>query len=369
MPTPTYFEALNANLTRNWAPLTGVVAGSLKLIDLPVPELYDLQRRSWGNAESLCAAAGGRTPVGADARRGCREQPAAGRRGHRHRDRARLRSLGYVVSQPPTRRRRFTPDDDPKNLVALDAALDEAMKVSGRGDHASAAAMLRDVIRRRPDLPLAYDRLAFVLRAGGRLAEAIAVLEQAASKGFADAPALVSLGTMLQEAGRLDRSVSVLEAAVGMNAQDLEARSRLGVDLRQDGPRCRRGEDVPRRSRSGSQSAEALTNLGVLYLGTDRLDRSDCDAQQAIAADPVDWPALATRSPSPTPAPVICRGAVEEWRQARRHAARRSRYSLQPGDRASPVGPSRRSASDSRTIHRRRATALRRRRRSRPPDD
>ena len=37
-----YFEALNASLTRHWAPLTGVVFGGNKFIDLPIPELYDL---------------------------------------------------------------------------------------------------------------------------------------------------------------------------------------------------------------------------------------------------------------------------------------------------------------------------------------
>ena len=37
-----YFEALNASLTRHWAPLTGLVSGGFKLIDLPIPELYDL---------------------------------------------------------------------------------------------------------------------------------------------------------------------------------------------------------------------------------------------------------------------------------------------------------------------------------------
>ena len=38
----TYFEALNANLTRHWAPLTGLVAGGKKFIDLPVREFFDL---------------------------------------------------------------------------------------------------------------------------------------------------------------------------------------------------------------------------------------------------------------------------------------------------------------------------------------
>ena len=38
----SYFEALNAHLTRDWAPLTGVVQDGHKLIRLPTSELYDL---------------------------------------------------------------------------------------------------------------------------------------------------------------------------------------------------------------------------------------------------------------------------------------------------------------------------------------
>jgi arylsulfatase A-like enzyme len=40
--SPIYFESLSANLNRGWAPLHGVLRDRLKLIDLPIPELYDL---------------------------------------------------------------------------------------------------------------------------------------------------------------------------------------------------------------------------------------------------------------------------------------------------------------------------------------
>src|SRR5205823_9380171 len=39
----SYFEAMSAMLNRGWAPLQGVVAGHEKYIDLPKPELYDLE--------------------------------------------------------------------------------------------------------------------------------------------------------------------------------------------------------------------------------------------------------------------------------------------------------------------------------------
>ena len=37
-----YLEALDASLTRDWAPLTGVTSARWKFIDLPEPELYNL---------------------------------------------------------------------------------------------------------------------------------------------------------------------------------------------------------------------------------------------------------------------------------------------------------------------------------------
>ena len=44
-PAPdAYFEALSSSLDRGWAPLYGIVADSLKYVELPMPELYDLAK-------------------------------------------------------------------------------------------------------------------------------------------------------------------------------------------------------------------------------------------------------------------------------------------------------------------------------------
>ena len=311
---PTYFEALNANLTRNWAPLTGVVAGPLKLIDLPLPELYDLRAdpRETQNLYEQRPEDARRLEAMLDAVAGSTTTPVGGAIDTE--TAARLRSLGYVASQPATRRRRFTADDDPKSLVTLENALDDAMKLSGRGDHASAVGLLQDVIRRRPDLPLAYDRLAFVLRASGRPADAITVLEEAASKGFADAPALVTLGLLLQEAGRMDRAVQVLEAAVGLNGQDLEARSRLGAAYAQAGRAADAERTLTAILEIDPDSAEGLTNLGVLYLGTGRGDQAIAALQRAVVADPSLMGARNTLAVAYARSGDLSR-AVDEWRQ------------------------------------------------------
>jgi arylsulfatase A-like enzyme len=41
---PVYFETLHPYLTLNLAPLTGLIDGRYKYIDLPLPELYDLSQ-------------------------------------------------------------------------------------------------------------------------------------------------------------------------------------------------------------------------------------------------------------------------------------------------------------------------------------
>jgi hypothetical protein len=211
----SYFEALNANLTRNWAPLKGVTVNNLKLIDLPLPELYDLaadpgesrnlyasQRDRARPLEALLDAAGAKpalpsatAPLDADAE-------------------ARLRSLGYVVGGTSRPAKRYTADDDPKRLVHLHVALDRAVAEwsAGRsvrsGGHAA----------RGNPRAAGFDRR---LRSTGlhpsgvrASPEAIALVDDAARKGYADSALLRTLASMHRDAGNLARSAAILEPLV-----------------------------------------------------------------------------------------------------------------------------------------------------------
>lgn len=310
---PVYFEALNANLTRNWAPLTGIAANNLKLIDLPVPELYDL-RVDPGETQNVYA----RRPDEARRLEATLDRVTASAvplrsQGVDVETANRLRSLGYVVSPAPSARKRFTAADDPKNLVGLNAALDEAMTTAER-DPERAIATLREAIRKRPDLTLAYDRLAFVQRGSGRAADAIATLEEAAARGIADAPLLVSLGSALQETGDLARSAAVLEAAVQLNPQDVEARNRLGTTY----ARMRRAADAERLFREvlegDPRSSETLANLGVLYLSTARPNEAIAILRTAVEADPAHTGARNTLAVAYAKTGNLT-GAVHQWRE------------------------------------------------------
>ena len=317
----SYFEALNANLTRNWAPLKGVTVNNLKLIDLPLPELYDLaadsgesrnlyasQRDRARPLEALLDAAGAKpalpsatAPIDADAE-------------------ARLRSLGYVVGGTSRPAKRYTADDDPKRLVHLHVALDRAVAEWSVGRSAEAVDTLRTVIRERPDLTVAYDRLAFILRASGRLPEAIALVDDAARKGYADSALLRTLASMHRDAGNLARSAAILEPLVkkpadsGVDPQTLDA-------LAQTYARMGRGADAEalfRRVLNASPSAASTwTNLGALYLTQNR----DAEAIDALSRAVAINPTLAGAHNALGVA-YIRRGdrqrAVAEWQEALR---------------------------------------------------
>jgi arylsulfatase A-like enzyme/Flp pilus assembly protein TadD len=282
----SYFEALNANLTRDWAPLTGIVYGGAKLVDLPVPELYDLAAdpaeatnvyaRQQARARDLerrldsivkLATPSAPSSIDADAE-------------------ARLRSLGYVVASGPRPARTYTAADDPKQLVHLNQALDEAAAMWGRGDRAHAIETLRQVLRERPSMTMAYDRLAFMLRSSGRVAEAVSVLDEAARAGHSDRSLLRSLGAALRDAGDLTRSASVLEPLVRADATDLQSADALGQTYVRMG-RVRDAEALFTRVLSASPNASPTwNNLGATYLTEGRMDEAIDALSKAVAIDP-----------------------------------------------------------------------------------
>jgi len=283
----SYFEAMNANLTRNWAPLRGLISGGVKLIDLPMPELYDLTADP-GELKNLYAQQRERArPLEAHLDRVTTALPIAAARPAIDADaEARLRALGYVVSSSPKPARTYSTADDPKQLVHLDAALDDAAARWAHGDAASAVSTLQAVIKERPDLTVAYDRLAFILRATGRKADAVAVLDRAAREGHADRALLRSLGSVLREAGDLRRSASVLDEIVRSDPSDLQAADALGQTYARMG-RGHDAESLFKRVLDRSPNASTTwNNLGALYLIEERSADAVTALSRAVAINP-----------------------------------------------------------------------------------
>ena len=323
-----YFEALDAHLTRDWAPLTGVATAQWKYIDLPLPELYDLvgdAREATNVVEReparatalarerarLAAGTGAPTsvatpaPVDADAER-------------------RLRSLGYTATPttaatahaPRAAARAYGPDDDPKRLVALNARFTTALDAFNGGHADVALAAFTQILRERPDFLTARTSAASVLMATGRAPTAVALLRAAPMAQSALPDLLAKLGAAERESGNLRGAAITLERARAAGYGNPELLNDLGVVY----ARLGRVDDARSTFREllarDPTAADAWNNLGVLELGAGRADAAAEAFHQAVAADPSRgdaWQGLG--------AAVIDRdpvAGIEAWRRAER---------------------------------------------------
>jgi arylsulfatase A-like enzyme len=211
---PIYFEALDATLMRGAAPLTGVVAGGWKYIDLPIPELYDLSSDP-AERNNLAAEQAGRVTALRDATvklrtRAARADPVVSLA--EPEARARLRSLGYVGSAS-WRLGASRVEDDPKQLLPLHLAYEGALAMAG-SDPEGAIKQLRSVVEQRPDFAAAIDAIGALLIGQGRPKEAVALLSDARAGGLRHRVLAERLAAALLATKNPRGAVAVLEPVV-----------------------------------------------------------------------------------------------------------------------------------------------------------
>ncbi len=263
-PRASYFEAMTAMLKRGWAPLTGVVAGREKYIDLPLEEMYDLAADP-EEQTNLAPASGDRVRVlASQLRQFGAALPGAGV--DENADvRARLQSLGYLSGSAP-RKARYTDDDDPKRLIDVDRLMMEGIALHHAGRGAEAMAAYRRVIERRPDMELAYRRLAYLQWEAGRPADAIATLRTTLDRNGRSIEAEIKLGTYLAESGRVAEALPILERATAAAADHAEGRNALGIAYARAGRRADALRTFERILAADPRDAFALENMGTVHL-------------------------------------------------------------------------------------------------------
>jgi arylsulfatase A-like enzyme/thioredoxin-like negative regulator of GroEL len=280
-PVDTYFESLSASLNRGWAPLTGVIQGGEKYIDLPLPELYDLagdphetknlvdeRRREVAAARKVLAG----MKVQAHPNRATGSEEAAS-----------LRSLGYLAgsadNHPPTIA------DDPKNLVAVDAKFHDVVEAFQRGHTADAVRQARELVAGQPRMAAGRELLAFVLQEDERVDEAVDVLARLTAEGKASESAKVQLGLLLTETGKSAQAVQIL-APIVASAPDADNLNGYGIALADQG----RFNDAIQQFRHAlaldANNAPALQNLGIVALRMNDLNAAYENLSRALALNP-----------------------------------------------------------------------------------
>jgi len=232
-PGPSYFESLSPALNRGWAPLYGIVDRERKYIELPVPELYDLSADP-DEGENLVAKA---ADAGELRRRlaELRARDVGIRRPGASVDdsetRAQLESLGYLSHAGGPLADFYSEADDPKNLIEIDAMLHELAALHGGGDLEGAIALCREIVRRRPGMPLGVSRLSYLLREKGDLEGAIQILQAGLEREPDDVDLVAVLGAYLNEAGRSREAVRLLAVYAERASPEFDVLNAYGVAL------------------------------------------------------------------------------------------------------------------------------------------
>ena len=278
----SYFESLSASINRGWAPLTGVIHGGEKYIDLPISELYDLPRDP-GEKNNLRDAQ--RRDVD-EARRllaSFHAQINAPNRDVSAEEQARLRSLGYV-SGGGAMKSSYTAADDPKNLVQLDNEMHQIVEAYENRDMATALKLARHVVAARPDMAAGRELLAFVLQQSEHVPEAIENLRAAIKTGQETSSMRVQLGLLLTESGKADEAVQVLAPLATSN--DPDALNAYGVALADQGKLDDATKQFERVLQSDANNAPALQNLGIVALRRDDVNGAMSFLTRALTLNP-----------------------------------------------------------------------------------
>jgi tetratricopeptide (TPR) repeat protein len=283
-PRPSYFEAMTAMLKRGWAPLRGVIDGRDKYIDLPMEEVYDLAGDP-RETQNLAGQAGARLAE-LTAQLEALNAALPGEQGEESPEvRARLESLGYL-SGSARRKPQYREDDDPKRLIDVDRLMIEGIELHRARQIPQALEAYRQVIARRPDMGLAYRRLAYIQWENGAASDAIATLRDALSKNGPDVEIEVRLGTYLAETGAVGEAIPILERVTKADPENADARNALGIAY----ARADRNTDAIAVFRgilqSNPRNAYASENLGAVYLQMNDLGAARDAFTRAAANDP-----------------------------------------------------------------------------------
>jgi arylsulfatase A-like enzyme/Tfp pilus assembly protein PilF len=279
-----YFESLYPYYNRGWAPLRGFIKNSIKFMDSPIPELYDLgedfdETKNLADSSPLekyraLFAAMMKTQASAGS--------SSARQKADRQTQEKLKSLGYVASPQAPRKETFTAQDDLKTLLPYQTRLQQAMGAYHKGDLGRSAELLKAIIADRKDFDLAYTYLATVCKEQGKLKEAVGVLRE----GYQNCPGsykvIITFGMFLTEVGAHDQAIETLRQGLAIIDYDPELWNYLGVAYWRKGDYAEALKAFDQCLSLDHNYPIAFNNLGSLFLSVYLKSQQAKDLQQAL---------------------------------------------------------------------------------------
>lgn len=282
-PVESYFESLSMHLNSGWAPLRGFYSGNYKFIDLPLSELYDLEKDA-REARNLCADAklcqtweekfltysrpflkGTVKPAPVDPE--TREQ---------------MQALGYVSGGTAATKDKYTPEDDPKNLIGIHNRVGEAISDFNSGQTEKALGTLMEIIKEKPAFTEAYIHASYIWNAQGNPEKAVEILRQAKQKGVTSNDLTAKLGLYLYQSGQYEEAIRELNQATRAMPHDLDNLNDLGMAYGASGQYDLAEKTFQKALDEDPTDAMTLSNLGTLFFTQGKLTEAKKYFRQAV---------------------------------------------------------------------------------------
>lgn len=300
-PSTSYFEALAGALQRGWAPLTGVIEGGHKYIDLPLPELYDLRTDS-REIDNRVASGGARlvrlrTTLAQFL--GPARQALAAERSESAEVRERLASLGYLAGPAPPVRERYDEADDPKRQIGWEDRLQKIVDLTLEGRRAEALLAGRELVREQPEMAVALMHLAQLERDSGDLPAGITALRRALALRPNDAYLASRLAAYLTEGGRAREAIALLEPLARQPSPDTDVLTTLALALARASRTDEALQVLARAREQDPTSAQLLVHAGTVHLMAGQREQARTAFESALAQSPElarAWSSLAVLS-------------------------------------------------------------------------
>lgn len=281
-----YFESLYPFYSRNWAPLRGFLKQNTKYIDLPLPEIYDLEK-DFSEQKNLASSENSplynRELNEFIQKNSLKDQSQPIKKVDPDTLR-KLKSLGYVAGAPQhPPKKTYTSEDDLKTLLPYQNKLMESMRAYDREDYETGKNILLGIIAKRKDLTQAYAYLAEIHKKTNNIESAMKVLEQGCEHNPKNFQLMQTLGITLVEAGRFEKAINILQQSLGIIDYDPEAWNYLGVAYWHQG-QFEKAESAYRKVLEWDDNYPVVfNNLGTLYLSRSVKLKSSEDLRSAVS--------------------------------------------------------------------------------------
>jgi arylsulfatase A-like enzyme/cytochrome c-type biogenesis protein CcmH/NrfG len=263
-----YFESKAPYFTKGWAPLEGYIQKKMKYIDLPIKELYDLDKdlheckniisrakiadldRTLQNAKNVLA---GKFREGST----MQLSPEA---------RQKLETFGYLSGFKQEKKSRYGREDDLKTLLPLQNMLLQAKRLFFDREYSKVASLCEKVLAQRPEDAGSIILLSDALVKMNQMKKAVGIIRDGLVLVPQNMELKVRLGGLLADSDASEQALELLNEVLRLQPQRSDAWIFLGI------AHFRRGEfgkalaAYEKALALEPGSASAHNNLGTLYL-------------------------------------------------------------------------------------------------------